>query len=114
MTLFIPIYTADLAGLEQALDALGDTADQVAAKLAAMGCNGTPGMAEACPIGHYLEQVMPCGYENPDDCGVAVECDEDVIRVRVEDAGWLRINTPGPVARFIVAFDRNDYPGLAA
>ena len=114
MTLFIPIYTADLAGLRQALDALGDTPDRVAAKLTAMGCSGTPGMAECCPVGHYLEQVMPCGYEDLDDCGSAVECDENTIRVRVEDAGWLHMDTPSAVARFSAAFDRHQYQELAA
>lgn len=114
MTLFVPIYTADLSGLNQALDALGYTPDTVAARLSAMGCTGRVGMAECCPVSHYLEQVMPCGYEDIDDCGPAVECDPYRIRARVEDAGWLAVDTPAAVARFIVAFDNSCYPKLAA
>lgn len=44
--------------LVKALEALGDTADQVAQTLADAGCRGGRGCSENCPVANYLTSVL--------------------------------------------------------
>jgi len=87
--------------LAQALAALPDTADGIAAHLAAADIQGRPGSACHCPIATYLTRH---GFG-------AVHVDE--IRIWVgEGACQRRMNTPPAVAAFMRQFDRGEWPAL--
>jgi hypothetical protein len=56
-----PQYPASWDGLKQALAALGDTADEIAASLQAQGIKGAREDSACCPVARYLEKASPAG-----------------------------------------------------
>jgi hypothetical protein len=82
------------------LAALGDTEQAVAATLSAGGYRGCPGRAGHCPICDYLTATVRNAWN------------VFVCQKHVAFGGGRFVATPPPVAAFIHAFDRGQYPGL--
>lgn len=83
------------------LAALGRTADEVAATLAALGMTGSQIVADYCPVARYLHDHAKLGW-------AAVSC------ASIAGDRFATFDTPGPVADFVRAFDRGAYPELIA
>lgn len=91
-----------MLSLAEALAALPETADGIAAHLTAKGVRGVPGDGCDCPISNYLTAygfrrvwVTPAwmrAYPEPD------------VRQTVE--------TPTRIADFVIRFDRGEFPEL--
>jgi hypothetical protein len=89
-----------IAELENALAALGTTANEIAARLTAEGCTGFRGPYD-CPVAEYLRRTFGqtlsvCFDETFSLSGNAITL----------------MQTPAPIRRFIAAFDRGRYPQL--
>ena len=81
---------------------LGDTADTIADRLAALGISTERGTG-ACPIFDYLRRVEP-GIE----CGI----DFDTLEVWLASGLAGSVPVPAPVLWFVLNFDRGHYPQL--
>lgn len=87
----------------KALAALGDTADEVARTLRALGVTGVPSRAQECVIARYLGAEL----------STVVRVDPvDVSFWAVDSKGYSRIETPQVILGFIRRFDRHEYPEL--
>lgn len=98
-------YPATPPDVDQALRALGASADEVAATLLAGGYRGVREDCTACPVAEYLGAVV-------DGCEVANVSDE---RVRVYvGPGHVEVwPPPKPVVAFLHRFDTDGaYPAL--
>lgn len=89
--------------LEQALAALPDTADRIAARFAADGIKGTRKDDGCCPVAVYLTSV---GLASP-------EVTENVIAVGGDDEDLFEF-TPEHVVEFIQRFDNGAWPELVS
>lgn len=88
-----------MLSLAEALAALPDTADGIAAHLHAKGIRGVRENAEYCPIANWLRTLGFVGpYVAPD-------------YIAVDQESWS-VPTPGPVADFATRFDRGEWPEL--
>src|SRR4051812_9702205 len=89
--------------LDEAVSALGDTAEGVAKTLRSRNFTGRPGIAADCPIAHYLEACLG-------------NVDPHVLATRIDVAGTAGhriVVTPTPaVLAFVDAFDHGRYPDL--
>jgi hypothetical protein len=102
-----PQYLASPEGLKEALSALGETADEIAASLQAQGIKGERSDAQCCPVARYLDQRFP-GWE------------PDVQGAYVSISHYEHGNHPGihhevdveSIAAFVEAFDDEQYPAL--
>jgi hypothetical protein len=99
----ITTYPATREGVSAALAALGDCTDRVADTLADAGHLGAPGESRDCPIAVYLHDVLTPRW--PVSIGNATAA---------VYAGGARLDVPlpGPVRRFVAAFDLDGYPFL--
>jgi hypothetical protein len=97
-----PQYPVSWDGLKQALAALGDTADEIAASLQAQGIKGAREDNRSCPVARYLEKVFP-GWE-PDVQG------REVILAHGHEVG-IEVDVE-PIGAFVQAFDDEGYPDL--
>jgi hypothetical protein len=89
-----------------ALQALGETAEDVASMLLAGGWLGLRNDAGACPVARYLSTVMT----NAD--GAAVGSDEaTVFQVYGPD---IEVDLTPAVAAFVLSFDDGTFPDLIA
>lgn len=96
-------YTQDLDGVWEALIALGDEDQKVAAVLRGNGIKGKPTEACACPIANYLAGIFG-EMSTPEVDGATVKL-----------LGWDHsafMQLPEAVADFVVSFDSNCYPDL--
>jgi len=99
-----PVYPPTGEGATAALMLLGTTAEQVAHTLACRDCLGEPGESCNCPIAVYLHRML-----RP-TCEVAVG--ETTVIVFAPDGAIHEVDLPGPVRRFVAAFDLGAYPFL--
>lgn len=101
-------------GVERAVDALGDTSQDMAEELRRLGQHGDRDSCETCPLANYLRSLFP-------DAEVYV--DREHIRltrtvVTVEDGRvdrdeqYIRIETSYAAADFIGDMDDARYPHL--
>jgi hypothetical protein len=92
---------------------LGNTADEVAAKLTAAGVTGTLNEPNSCAIARYLEAE---GFEDVAvlNCPNPTTRYDDWFQVEAHADNGYVIGATGPVADFIRAFDREEYPHLIA
>ncbi|MEV4134413.1 hypothetical protein AB0J72_19860 [Dactylosporangium sp. NPDC049742] len=103
-----PVYPATHDGVMEALTALGDTADAIAAVLLANDYTGRTASPACCPIARYLINTVP-------------DLDANDVEIGTDDAGlWnaphnygIYVDLPGPVVAFITDFDGGAYPELA-
>lgn len=95
-------YSRDEFGVIRALDALGRTDDQIAARLLDLGYGGEQCMAHACPIARYLESI----YRD-----ITVYVEPGLIKVFGLDEA-VSIWPEEPVTDFIEHFDAGVYPEL--
>jgi hypothetical protein len=93
-------YPATRAGVADALESLGTAPDLIAARLFRAGYLGEPGECRDCPVAVYLHDVL--------DPHWPVSIGEATATVYVNGAR-LDVPLPGPVRRFIGAFDLGDY-----
>jgi hypothetical protein len=95
--------------VHDALTALGDNPDTVAATLHRLGHRGCRGSAVNCPVANYLRNQFPDAYDI--DVDVA---DVAVYPLPGDGRDVLIANTPTAVAEFIELFDRKSgYPELS-
>lgn len=87
--------------IAQLLAELGDTADDVADRLRALGIKGERGVGEHCPIANLLHSN---GYEG-------AEVDTDTIYPE-GSFGDVEVDAPEPVEEFIRRFDDGVYLDL--
>jgi hypothetical protein len=80
------------------LRALGESPDEVAASLLALGCRGMPAQHSSCPVARYM---LARGFE-----GAAVD------NRRMEWDDGRRVVLPPPVFDFVRRFDQGEYPAL--
>jgi hypothetical protein len=86
------------------LDALGDTADGIAERLAEAGITGQRGEAVSCPIARYLSRVEP-DIEYIAVFGTVIEID-----TTYGDSATLAC--PDAIHEFVTRFDAEHYPHL--
>lgn len=100
--------TAEEEGLYRAVIGLGDTADEIAGRLAAEGVKGHRGISGSCPLAVYAQRhVTTEGAKAA--VGVA---HVSLIGGPAEDpVGWWR-GLPDQHVLFIAGFDAGLYPGL--
>lgn len=89
--------------LAEALAALPDTADAIAAHLAAAGVKGVPENGECCPVANYLTGL--------DFDRVSVTLSRIQSR-DYPDSRLADIRTPPPVQAFVRRFDAGEWPEL--
>ncbi len=94
------------AAATRLLEALGNTATQVAATLHAAGIRGERCNEGACPIAAYLLR-SDLGLFN-----VAVDGDTATLRFGHRGAYTCYVAVPDPVQDFIEQFDEGDYSEL--
>ena len=85
-----------------ALEALGETPDQIASALEAKGIKGEIGDSEACPLVAYLRS---CGFKN-----AVVEEHQFLASKRQGSKEWKDL--PPGAKRFVHLFDASYYPNL--
>lgn len=90
--------------LDEALTALGDTADQVAAHLRAKKITGCRFNACHCPVATYLAQSGVVEKPAVGDKTIGY----------LADWGDVEVQTPSAVADFINRFDAGEFPDLDA
>lgn len=103
MTELTQTYSHDMDGVWQALLALGDEDNKVAAVLRGMGIKGKPTEACACPIANYLAGIFG-EMSTP-------EVDGDSVKL----LGWDHtghMQLPTAIVDFVVSFDSDVYPDL--
>lgn len=88
---------------------LGTTADEIAESLTVAGIAGQVNEPCECAIARYIRAN---GYEGVGVLNGAGPL--DCFRVEASDSGDYVIGDAGPVADFIRAFDREEYPHLIA
>ena len=96
-------YTQDLDGVWEALIALGDDDQKVAAHLRGLGIKGRRTEACACPIANYLASIFG-EMSTP-------EVDESSLRL----LGWPhagRLVMPSAIEDFVESFDLGWFPEL--
>lgn len=96
-------YLLTPEGIRSALQALGDSAEQVAQTLAAGGHRGVPSSCGDCPVARYLGAVYP-------GCEVSVGVGRAHV-VSFTGGPPVSAAVPISVAMFIAAFDE---PGTSA
>lgn len=108
-------YDLTEEGLTAALDALGNDAHEVAAKLHELGHLGNQNDCKACPAALYVASLYP-------DCDVYV--DREHVRLmwtdrttdergyEIAESRMVKVETTWPVADFIGAFDKSMFPHL--
>lgn len=96
--------TAAIAKVKRLLAALGTSAADVAAKLAAAGVTGRRGAEDDCPVYNYLRAEVPAVIS----VGEEVWIDFPPQGYRPHHA----LKTPPAVARFIDQFDGTAFPEL--
>ena len=94
--------TEPTVGLDEIMERLGPTADDIAVYLLSAGITGKPGEPGCCPIANYL-------------CGLGFE----EVGVWIKDEGYVEIETSedcvraaGHVEQFVADFDRGLWPNL--
>lgn len=95
-------------GVRSALDALGATADEVAATLLAGGHRGQPEECDACPIAVYLAATFP-------GCKTSVVDSEHGLSAVVSSAtvaASVTVMLPGACIEFVAGFDDCRYSSL--
>lgn len=93
-----PTYRA----LRELLEALGTTADEVAATLQAHRCKGEHDSRKASPLANYLDKQ---GYISP-------ECDGRWVAAHSPEGYGVAVELPAAVAEFDRLFDEGCYPDL--
>lgn len=95
-------YTQDLDGVWEALTALGDEDQKIAAVLAAKGIKGKQREACACPIANYLAGIF--GDKS------TPEVEENTVKL----LGWGtdHMQLPDAVQDFVESFDLGWFPEL--
>lgn len=89
--------------LAEALAALPDTADGIAAHLLAKGIRGVPADSSCCVLANYLTGE---GFTAASVGNFSIgACDDD--------GGSEDVDTPKPVAEFVRRFDAGEWPELA-
>lgn len=83
---------------------LGDTPDQVADRLRALGIKGER-YGNCCPVANYLASEVPACFFRVYEHGVAIYKAPYV-------SAYDRADVPGPVERFIRRFDEEHGPYL--
>lgn len=91
-----------MLSLAEALAALPDTADGIAARFAEQGIRGVPRDSYCCPVANYLTGK---GF-------VAAAVGDIRIEAVDEDCGCEEAVTPKPVADFLKKFDSRAWPEL--
>lgn len=113
--------TAVAHRIEDYLVSLGDTAIEVFENLLALGCYGTIGDAESCPVWSALDKLAFNKYieEVLGDCNY-VNFEVDPGGICVDWSAWggpsttIMVEPPKPVEEFIINFDDGIYPQLDA
>lgn len=115
-----------MARIEEFLKHLGDSSEDVAASLEAMGIKGEKRNAQFCPVIKAIYQKFPtmvnglcvgvlrrsAGYCRMGSYGnVWVEERVSVV-ITWNDCQTLDPQCPQPIAEFVADFDRGDYPHL--
>lgn len=106
-----PTYPATADGLRAALDALGTTAEAVAATLEAGGWRGKRDDCETCPTAKYLQAVIQ-GFTQ-----IYVDRSEVSLWLQANDTDDepdVQVETPPAVNGFIGGFDDGEFPELHA
>lgn len=96
-------YSHDLDGVWQALLALGDEDNKVAAVLRSKGIKGRQKEACACPVANYLAGIFG-DKSTPEVDGATVKL-----------LGWdhrQHMDLPDAVTDFVLSFDGDVYPDL--
>lgn len=89
--------------LQEVLDGLGSTADEVADTLIKSGLKGRRAEACYCPVANYVRHEMP---------EVTFASVYEFVNITDEHGTSLRTSTPDPVFDFIHLFDHNEFPEL--
>lgn len=90
---------------------LGHDPDEVAQSLHEAGVQGVPKSNRGCAVALYLGAVM-----GSDPCVRSVAVGHCTVLVNTaappdfRPAGWLFVQLPKPVRRFVAAFDDQEYP----
>lgn len=90
---------------------LGHDPDEVAESLHGFGVQGVPKSNRGCAVALYLGALM-----GPDPCVRSVAVGHCMVLVNTaappdfRPAGWLFVQLPKPVRRFVAAFDDQQYP----
>lgn len=90
-----------MLSLAEALAALPDTSDGIAAHLAAKGIRGVREMPGCCPVANYLTEA---GFH-------LVEVNDDEVSA---DEERRCIDTPANIASFVRRFDDGEWPELVS
>lgn len=93
-----------MLSLAEALAALPDTADGIAAHLTAKGIRGVPADSYCCPVANYLTGA---GFWAASVGDIRIEVVDD-------DSGSEEAVTPKPVADFLRRFDSREWPELVS
>lgn len=88
--------------VEEWLDSLGTTADEVANSCRALGYKGRPQQARVCPISNGAKQHF----------GVPFASAYKSVFVGELGGNYTRVNLTRPVDEFIQKFDDGEYPDL--
>ncbi len=90
--------------LRQAISSLGDTPEQIAARLAIMGCRGNPGNPCFCPLTRFLRRQRIGRFQV---CIFSVRCE-----VTARDGWHESFPLPRAVVTLLSRFDNGEFPEL--
>lgn len=109
MTTKIKVRKLTKASLRRALNSLGSTSREVAAKLARLGVRGRLYyLADACPVANYMKN---CFGPTAQVCASQSRCSvRTVFSPNGDDYAF--VTPPPPVAKFIDSFDKGHYRQL--
>jgi hypothetical protein len=92
------------AGLRRVLKRLGNTPDEIAASLEALGVTGRRADANACPIACYIKRA-----ENVVDCSTY---GSTTVHTTTGAELYVPNSYDNPIFKFQVRFDNREYPRL--
>lgn len=89
------------AAVEHFLESLGESADEVAAKLRSFGVHGLPGFSQSCPISEAIRQQVP------EAAGCQLFVDAASVDLVIGDS-MAYIDMPEAPAAFVELFDEEE------
>lgn len=100
-------YPFSEAGVTAAVDALGDTSEEVARALHALGIRGDRGLCGSCPLALFLLRLFPDAAVYVDRQWIRLERDVwSVVDGTPEvDHEFVEAETPDPASDFIGDYD---------